>query len=228
LPKQNQNKEALTKLPIEFGIDHLAEIERSIAENDSVKRYRRHLEGESIEEIAKKDEISVTWAKNAVRKGKTLLETQLQRRTSLLRLQNELAKAQIQRRVHDEVGDDIIGGIKTLCKGNKEVAVYDEKTRRFVKTTIKNDTKTIVAGIEQARKVGSIDERPSPAQTLINVQQQVNTSTDISGTDFEGRLSKIREAQKNRNADVIDVEVQVDPDVDTVIDEEGEDGDWEF
>jgi hypothetical protein len=103
----------------------------------------------------------------------------------------------------------------------REAAFLDQKSGRVITKKIVDPT-MIVAGVEQLRKIGALDEKPSPNTQILNIQQDMrNSSHGGRGGDFEERIRRIRKQQEAIKAakKVVDVQTK---------EVEEEETEWDF
>ena len=192
--------------------DGSLEISRKIdqAQTD-LDRYLRMRAGETVVQIAASDRVDVETVLKSCRKGRGMFEAQQLLEIRDLKHEGALETEKIRRDVREKIKDKLIPAVEKLLEGKRQVAEVNKVTGQV---TIRefDDPDVITMGIEQARKLISLDEKPSP-QTLVQIQQNnVNQeSTPSREGSFEERLTRIRQKQAGvavGPADVIETTVR--------------------
>lgn len=171
-------------------------------EDLNVSRYKRHLGGETYDQIAEADGITRTEALRTVAAGKDLVNGALIRQIASKREAIGLAREELREETIKRLGKKLIDSLEKLLDG-KRMVVYKDKLTGEMKMEEIVDPEMIVMGIEKFCKVTSLEEKPAVQQTVVNVQQ--NT---IPGgghrMDFEGMLAKIRREQLEEKQKLIE------------------------
>jgi hypothetical protein len=174
-------------------------------EDLNVSRYKRHLSGETYEQIAETDGITRTEALRTVAAGKNLVNGELVRKIADKRIVSSLAREELRGEAMERLGKKVIDSLKKLLDG-KRIVVYKDKLTGAVRMEEVDDPKMIVMGIEKFCKVTSLEEKPAVQQTVVNVQQN---TIPVGGhrMDFEGMLAKIRQERLEEKQKLIEGEV---------------------
>jgi len=142
------------------------------------------LGGQSFQEIAEEENISVETVRGSIREEKM-------RRNLELRERVEHENNRLRRRVQRKLEDDYLYALKKLLQGQKEVPFSvsgGDIVSRFIE-----DPKALMLGIEQYRKTVSLEEKPTQAPTtVVNVQQNNRPVAE----DFEERIRRLRKQQE--------------------------------
>lgn len=191
----------------------------------ALERLHRFQNGESIEQIRKADGVTEKTVRDSLNEARHLTRTALEQRVLDLKLQGAEIKEQLRNEVLKEFNTALRKAIKMLLTGMREAAFFDQRSGRVITKKIVDPT-MIVAGVEQLRKIGALDEKPSPNTQILNIQQ--NTRNGVyggQGEDFEERMRRIRRQQKESIA-AAEAEKVVDVESETVEEEEGPE--WDF
>lgn len=198
-----------------------------LATDDSVaaKRYQRFKQGETIEEIAEADDVKVETIRLAIlafdKKFALLTQNAIVRERLDGELSNEKLRAAIRSRVHNKV----LKAIDTLVTGERKYVSFDQTKGKFV-TVKATDFNMMLAGIREFQKLVSLEQKPAAPQTVVNVNQ-TNVNNPAHGEDFEERMRRIKQKQKESIAAAEAAEKVID--VEPVEEEEEDEGpEWDF
>lgn len=190
-----------------------ASISKHIVDHD---RYLRFAAGETFADIALKDGVLVDTVKNSVTNGRKMHEAEQIMELRDLKHRGAIGAERIRKRVREECDTLIVDGVVKLLKGKRTVASVRKSDGEII-TEEFDDPDVISMGIEHARKIISLDEKPAQSQTFVNIQNNQNVG-DVPSTpnalSYEERLMRIRSAQTHQKVvasqqnDVIDVESQ--------------------
>ncbi len=177
--------------------------------NSDLGRYMRLMNGESTEEIASIDGVSVSTVQKSVARGAafsgqtTIMEIQHMRDQGAK--QNEAFRQRVRAALESSVEE----AIADLVKAQNEVPEINKKTGEV---TIKKykDLKIMIEGVKLYRSTVSLEEKPQATTVIQNNIQQNNTQNNMPGPegmfDFETQLQAIRRQQKEAHSTrVIDV-----------------------
>lgn len=191
---------------------------RTLKKYVDVKRYERFRAGESIDQIALSDNIDVDHALKSVRIGWQMFEAQQQIRLRELKYAATIENEEIRSELRNRVKEKLIAAVETLLDGERTVVEVNKITgevtiHKFI------DLEMVALGIEAARKAISLEEKPQPMQTMINIQNNAaENPIRTEGMSYEERMERIQIAQSSgpqapaqdpetEPAKVVDVEV---------------------
>ncbi len=199
-----------------------------LATDDSVsaKRYQRFKEGETIEQIAKKDGVKIETIRLAIlafeKKFALLTQNAIVRERLDGELSNEKLRAAIRSRVHNKV----LKAIDTLVTGERKYVSFDQTKGKFV--TVKAvDFNMMLQGIKEFQKLVSLEQKPAVPTTVVNVNQ-TNTNNPAHGEDFEERMRRIKKQQKE-SIELAEAEkvIDVEP-IEEEEEEQDKEPEWDF
>jgi len=199
-----------------------------LATDDSVaaKRYQRFKQGETIEEIAEADDVKVETIRLAIlafdKKFALLTQNAIVRERLDGELSNEKLRAAIRSRVHNKV----LKAIDTLVTGERKYVSFDQTKGKFV-TVKATDFNMMLAGIREFQKLVSLEQKPAAPQTVVNVNQ-TNVNNPAHGEDFEERMRRIKQKQKESIAAAEAAEKVIDVEPVEEEEEEDEGPEWDF
>lgn len=167
-----------------------------------LSRYQRFREGESIPEMARRDDVDPATVQRSVRAGQQIYEVQQQLKLRDLKYDTAIENEVLRKALRDKVAVQLVEAIETLLSGKRTVVEVDKITGAvsFKEFT---DPDVISLGIDHAIKSLSFAERPASNQTIVNVQQNNNPgggdgSSDGAGS-YEERLERIRSRQRPKS-----------------------------
>jgi len=169
-----------------------------------LQRFQRFTGGESIQEISLQDGIGFEIAKTSVRRGLQMFEAQQQIILKAKRYDAAIENEEIRAEARAKVKHKLVDAIDVLLSGKKTVIEVDRNSGAMVFHEI-TDPEIIAMGVEAARKMLSMEEKPTPS-TIVNIQQNNNTegATGVSlGLTFEERLARIQRAQSGEEDDPV-------------------------
>lgn len=180
-------------------------------------RYIKFRDGVSIVQQAIDEHMSPDAIQSSVSRGRSMYDGEQQMRWRDARIQSMIENEKIRSEIRARVGDKLIAAIEKLIEGNQTVPQVNPVTGEVVLRTYV-DLTIVEKGVEQARKVLSLES--SGSQTTVNIQQNNNSNNmnGGSGYSYEDRITRIREAQESSRAErpepenVIDVESTEVPD----------------
>ena len=133
--------------------------------------YHRVCLGETEQEIALKDGISVDEAKRSIQEGEKREFNRLLSQFLGLQLEAVIDKEELRRLIRKRFAHKFIKALGILLSGEKTLVCRDRKTgkirlHKFV------DPKVLAVGVEQYRKTVNLEEKPAPvAITFAHVHQ---------------------------------------------------------
>lgn len=161
-----------------------------------VVRSQRFDKGATLEEIATEDGLDVRIAELSVRRGHKVEVMRMAHRINKLKLKAQLDNEELRDKIRSRLGDKLLQAIESMLEGQQVIVSKDKETGAILTETITNP-KIQAVGVEQFRKAVSLEEKPAPPQTIVNVQQNNSTpSASSEGLDFESRLRAIRQKQR--------------------------------
>ncbi len=199
-----------------------------LATDDSVaaKRYQRFKQGETIEEIAEADDVKVETIRLAIlafdKKFALLTQNAIVRERLDGELSNEKLRAAIRSRVHNKV----LKAIDTLVTGERKYVSFDQTKGKFV-TVKATDFNMMLAGIREFQKLVSLEQKPAAPHTVVNVNQS-NVNNPSHGEDFEERMRRIKQKQKESIAAAEAAEKVIDVEPVEEKEKEDEGPEWDF
>lgn len=171
-------------------------IEQSYADLD---RYTRFKMGESFLQIAEADGLDPEVIKISIRKGRSMYEAGQIIELRDLKHEAAIEAEKIRREVRMRVATKIVDAIDLLLEGKQTVVQVNKLTGEV---TFKDyvDPEVLSMGIEHARKIIALEEKPIANQTLVNIQQNTqnvggNSLGENRDFSYEERLARIRRAQ---------------------------------
>lgn len=189
-----------------------------------LNRYFRNQDGESLTEIAAKDNITPHQCTISIRNGANMHEAQQLIRLKALKmeglLQNEVGRRNLRElipQIRPKV-EQLLGGKRTMVEVNKQTGEH--------RTYEIEDPDVIALGLQLLQKLISMEEKPAASQTTVNINQNnMNVDTGGQGTvelTFEERLAKVKMDQANRVIDTTARPVDEDESIDAeVVDKKG-------
>ena len=109
----------------------------------------------------------------------------------MLKLHGQLVNEEIRQQLRRQLGPKAIEAMGSLLSGDR-VDVWRDRKTGVIHTATVYDPEVRLQGVEQFRKAVSLEEKPAVPQTVVNVQQNNETSISSAGYDFESRLRSIR------------------------------------
>ena len=162
----------------------------------ALERLQRIQNGESIEQITQADGVTEKTVRDSLNEARHLTRTAVEQRVLDLKLQGAEIKEQLRNEILKEFNTALRKAIKMLLTGMREAAFFDQRSGRVITKKIVDPT-MIVAGVEQLRKIGALDEKPSLNTQILNIQQNTRNSVyGGQGEDFEERIRRIRKEQE--------------------------------
>lgn len=199
-----------------------------VAVDDSLasKRYERYRSGKTVEQIAKADGVKPETVRLDIlayeKKYELLTQNAIQRERLEGELSNEKLRTAIRARVHKKV----LKSIDVMVEGKRKFVSFDQASGKYVTITAV-DYQMMLAGIKEFQKLVSLEQKPSVPHTVVNVNQ-TNVTTGRT-EDFEERIRRIKQEQKESiaaaEAKVIDVE-PIEEEVEE--EEEKKEPEWDF
>ncbi len=191
----------------------------------ALERLQRLQNGESIEQITKADGVTEKTVRDSLNEARHLTRTAVEQRVLDLKLQGAEIKEQLRNEILKEFNTALRKAIKMLLTGMREAAFFDQRSGRVITKKIVDPT-MIVAGVEQLRKIGALDEKPAANTQILNIQQNTRNSVyGGQGEDFEERMRRIRKAQQE-SIKAAAAEKLVDVESEEV--EEEKEPEWDF
>lgn len=160
-------------------------------------RWMRHASGESPEEIADSDGVSVDTVMQSLKKGSDIENTRVTLRIMEMRGRRAIETEELRQQMQQEFAEKYKKALSHLLEG--KAVVIERLADGTVNIKEYVDPKVLVAGMDQFRKSVSMDEKPAVPTTVVNVNQQNNTQTNTlvdKKYDFETMLETIRAKQK--------------------------------
>lgn len=161
-------------------------------------RYDRFRAGESVADICAADDIDPEKAIASIRQGRRTVEAEQILELRDLNHANAIEIARLRQRARIENETLVLDGLGKLLKGERVVTSVDKETGEILSETV-TDPEVISMGLEHARKIMSIDERPAQNSTYVNIQtNQQNNYGESQGSGaqtYEERLKRIRNLQ---------------------------------
>jgi hypothetical protein len=185
-------------------------------------RYDRFTAGEAIADIAVTDDITPEKAIMSVRQGGMMAEAEQMLELRGIKHASALAVEKLRTKARIQNETRILDGLETLLKGKRTITSIDKETGQIL-TEVIDDPEVISMGLEHARKILSIDERPAPNQTIVSInnnqQNNFGESQGPKAETYEERLKRIRNRQLSESrtepvvmeAEVIKAETIVTP-----------------
>ncbi len=170
--------------------------------NSDIGRYMRHMAGETIEEIAQVDNVSLATAEKSVARGAAFESQNTVMQIQKIRDRGALKNEQFRETLRERFEPTVIEAFEKLLKG-KSVAVEVDKASGAVTFREYDDAKLLLDGVNLYRKTVSLEEKPQATTLIQNNIQQNNTQNVAPGPeifDFENTLTKIRRQQKEAHA----------------------------
>lgn len=178
-----------------------------------LNRYLRFRAGETFADLAIADDITPEAAKLSVSTGRRMYEAEQLIELRDLKHQSAIATERIRKKARERTETLILDGLETLLSGKRTIASIRKSDGEIITQEI-TDPELISLGLEHARKIISIDERPAQNQTYVNIQNnQQNISESGQGAaamSYEERLKRIRNAQTgipSANEQIIEAEI---------------------
>ena len=165
-------------------------------------RYMAFRDGKTIVDIAIDEENDPQEIRQSLIRGRAMFDIEQQMRLKDAKYEGAIENEKIRTAVRKAVHEPIVDGLVTLLKGKRTV-VEKNKITGEIRTHDVTDPEIIALGIEAARKTISLEEKPVPSQTVVNVQQNVAGGDQIAGmgvggTSYEERLERIRAIQEGK------------------------------
>lgn len=182
-----------------------------------LNRYLRFKAGQTMAEIAIDDRVLPETVKTSVLRGRKAYESEQILVLRDLKYTSAVEGEKIRTETRIRVAPQIIDGLELLLKGKRVHVSVQKSTGEFL-TMVVDDPEMISMGLEHARKILSLDERPAQNQTVVNIQnnqQNINESPQgSSGLSYEERLKRIRGAQqKSLSVDNNVIDVTPEPEI---------------
>lgn len=197
-----------------------------VAVDDSTasKRYERYRSGKTIEQIAEADGVKPETVKLDIlaygKKFELLTQNAIQRERLEGELSNEKLRTAIRARVHKKV----LKSIETMVDGKRKFVSFDQTKGKYVTITAV-DYQMMLAGIREFQKLVSLEQKPSVPHTIVNVNQ-TNVTTGRT-EDFEERIRRIKQEQKESIAAAEAKVIDVEP-IEEEVEEEKKEPEWDF
>jgi hypothetical protein len=163
-------------------------------------RYDRFRAGESVADICVKDGIEPEKALKSISQGRRMVEAEQILELRDLNHSSAVAIARLKTKARVQNETLLLDGLEKLLKGERTVASVLKETGEIVTRDI-TDPEVISMGIEHARKIFSIDERPTQNTTTVNIQNNQQNVTENYGGEgsaalsYEERVKRIRNSQ---------------------------------
>jgi hypothetical protein len=176
-------------------------------------RYERFRAGVAIGDICVEDQIDPEKAIASIRQGRMLVEAEQLLELRDLNHSNAVAVARMRAKARIEHETLVLDGLEKLLKGKRTITSIDKESGQIL-TEIIDDPEVISMGLEHARKIMSIDERPAANSTYVNIQtnQQNNYGEGPSSKaeTYEERLKRIRNSQiANNQPEPVVIEAEI-------------------
>ncbi|MDA2937644.1 hypothetical protein MYX75_05200 [Acidobacteria bacterium AH-259-A15] len=114
----------------------------------------------------------------------------LERKVLDLKLQGAEIKEELRNEILKEFKAELRKAIKTLLIGMREAAFFDQRSGRVITKKIVDPT-MIVAGVEQLRKIGTLDEKPAPNMQILNFQQNMRNTVHVESSVADLGLQRL-------------------------------------
>lgn len=172
----------------------LSAIDRSLTD---MTRYMLFRNGDSILEMARREGLKPENIARSVRAGHAMYEAEQQMKLRDARIEGALENEKIRENLRYGLSQKIMNALTWMLTGKMEETEIDPVTgnKKVIREWV--DPEIISKGLEHARKLTSLEEKPMPSQTVVNIQQN-NVGSDVvggGGNSYEERLERIRRMQ---------------------------------
>lgn len=197
----------------------------AIDDSMAARRYERFKQGQSLEEIAEEDNVKVDTVRLDVLHFEKKFEILTQNAIMRERLDGELENEKLRKLIRSKVHKKVLKAIETMVDGKRKYVSFDQAQGKYVTITAV-DYQMMLAGLKEFQKLVSLEQKPQVPTTVVNVNQ-TNTTNVAQNEDFEERMRRIRQQQKESMAaaaaeKIVDVEPIVE-------EEEGDkEPEWDF
>jgi len=174
------------------------------------RRYERYRTGKTIEEIAEEDGVKVLTVRQDVLAYENKFEFLTQNAIMRDRLEGELENEKLRKLIRSKVASKVLKAVDTLVEGKRKYVSFDQQKGEYVTVTA-TDFQMMLAGLKEFQKLVSLEQKPQVPTTVVNVNQ-TNNNTAPESEDFEERMRRIKQQQKESIAaaeaekNIVDVE----------------------
>ena len=164
-------------------------------ESVNVLRLRRFKAGETADEIAQSEGVRVDTVLYGLRRAEERKQMLFMWKLMDLRLEGAIENERIRKRIRRDLSEKLIKAVDCLLSGKRAVIARNPNTGEIiVHDTI--DPEVIAMGVEQARTLLSLEEKPAPNPIYVNIQNNAGDSAE-GRTDkdwsYEERIDRIRQ-----------------------------------
>ena len=145
----------------------------------NMDRLERYEAGESLQEIAKQEGVTVETVENYIKEIADRIEWAKTRELRVLKQESAIANEKIRIEYRKDLNDEAKSAVSSLLKSSK--------------------AKDKVEGLKSYLKVVSLEEKPTSPQTTVNVQQNNSNNGEPSSgppEKMEERIARMRKEQK--------------------------------
>lgn len=198
----------------------------AIDDSMGARRYERFKGGKTLEEIAKEDNVKVDTVRIDVLAFEKKFELLTQNAIMRERLDGELENEKLRKMIRSKVAKKVLKSIETMVEGKRKFVSFDQAAGKYITITAV-DYQMMLAGLKEFQKLVSLEQKPQVPTTNVFVNQTNNTQIN-QGEDFEERMRRIKQQQKEsiaaaEAAKVVDLEPIVEE-----TEEEEQQPEWDF
>lgn len=171
----------------------------SMRDAAAIGMYMRTTAGETIEDIAASDNISVDMVQQLVQQGAAFEGQRVALKLQSLREQGALQNEELRLQLRNDCAPLVLSAVMMLLKGKRKVAVTDKEGTHIEEI---DDVGMQIKGIELYRKTVSLEEKPGATTSIVmqnNIRQNNAHAHIATGTgdvlDFESAIARIRKKQ---------------------------------
>ena len=177
------------------------------------ERYQLHCSGMTVEQIAITENVDPEAIMTSIKRARSLHEAEQLIIHRNLKSKGAIENEQLRTRARKENTERILSSLAKLLEGTRVVPEIDKGSGKVTFREF-TDPEVISMGLEHARKIISLDERPAQSQTFVSIQNNQQNNMGEGGlpshvaTTYEERLLRIRNAQAGRSQkepEIIDV-----------------------
>jgi len=193
--------------------------------DDSVgaRRYERFKQGQSLEEIAEEYNVKVETVRMDILHYEKKFELLTQNAIMRERLEGELENEKLRKLIRTKVHKKVLKAIEIMVDGKRKYVSFDQSKGAYVTITAV-DYQMMLAGLKEFQKITSLEQKPQVPTTVVNVNQS-NTTNVAQNEDFEERMRRIRQQQKDSMAAAAAEKIV---DVEPIEEEEDKGPEWDF
>jgi len=193
--------------------------------DDSVgaRRYERFKQGQSLEEIAEEYDVKVETVRLDILHYEKKFELLTQNAIMRERLEGELENEKLRKLIRTKVHKKVLKAIEIMVDGKRKYVSFDQSKGAYVTITAV-DYQMMLAGLKEFQKITSLEQKPQVPTTVVNVNQS-NTTNVAQNEDFEERMRRIRQQQKDSMAAAAAEKIV---DVEPIEEEEDKGPEWDF